>query len=78
MTMLLQYSNAAVQPTETERPTKTVLKLRFSSLRDFWTFAAHSTFARIRGYANGWVDGASYVNTEQNTLSGALGSESVL
>lgn len=72
MTMLLQYSH----PAESDKPpVKTVLKLRFSSRRDFWTFAAHSTFARIRGYASGWVEGSGgYAGTEQHTLTGALGS----
>lgn len=60
MTMLLQY-------TSSDETTKTILKLRFGSLREFWTFAAHSTFARVHAQSMGWA-GAGYTSSEQGAL----------
>ncbi|KAH9848702.1 hypothetical protein C2E23DRAFT_888946 [Lenzites betulinus] len=64
MTMLLQL------PQSNELP-KTVLKLRFGTLREFWVFAAHSTFARVHAQLGGWGE-PTYNSAEQSSLGGAL------
>ncbi|KAI0324870.1 hypothetical protein GY45DRAFT_1262007 [Cubamyces sp. BRFM 1775] len=61
MTMFLQY-------TEGEEGSKTTLRLRFNTRREFWTFAAQATLARVSMLPDIW-NSTDYSTREHGSVS---------